>query len=256
MEPVSWLSDTFESAMPDSSTDTSTSPATPDVSTEPHAQPRSPPAPPPTARLWDVACGTTPRPQEKPERKKTAPEKREWGWPVDLSSTTIFGGTILLICAAMHSFTQMSIHVPPDTEMSLQLSAPNCTWYTEVWVKGNYFGCFSPRFTSQKLEPAPPPRRIRHSCDRAIWDDLYEHHRTANQPLDLSDARSLAADVSARTAESDSCGGAPSHRKASSPTTCFTHATSSKHLDHVATRTYVGCLLGHESEDCRESVCA
>lgn len=186
---------------------------------------------------------------------KTYAQKRQSGWPAELDSRLIFGGIILTIVVAMPTFAYMSAHVPVGTQTAWEFSRPNCSWHTELWIRGNIFGCFGPRFSSSR-EPVVNPSTGQHTdatvCGGPLIEHIFENHAGYDDLLDLQEARAYATDVMTRVAKACS----PSSVTATPPHVCFAHATKLNRIDRATVPKYSACLVAHITDSCRQSVCA
>jgi len=179
-------------------------------------------------------------------------KKRQSGWPAELDSRLIFGGIILTIVVAMPTFAYMSAHVPVGTQTAWEFSRPNCSWHTELWIRGNIFGCFGPRFSSSR-EPVVNPSTGQHTdatvCGGPLIEHIFENHAGYDDLLDLQEARAYATDVMTRVAKASSVTATPPH-------VCFAHATKLNRIDRATVPKYSACLVAHIADSCRQSVCA
>ena len=160
-------------------------------------------------------------------------------------------GGCVVVSVAIHPFARMSHGLPVGTETSLEVSNPNCSWWVEAWGL-NPFGSFRPRFVSRPLDSDSSGGASIGTCDGPLVTHFFDARRGDDEWVDFSEAKWLQNDIDKRLSNHGACGaeGGVGVR------VCFAKATTGDRLDADGVKSFVGCLVGHESAACRKIVCA
>jgi hypothetical protein len=173
---------------------------------------------------------------------------------IPVCSCFLFCATCV-ICTALASLAYFGAHAPPGTDASAKFADASCSW-NQAALSGNLLlllTCLHPRFSSRDtaVQKGPSTTGSSSGCSGPLIDDWFEKHRLGSG-LDFGGAQQLAESVGKRLRKRDECSGEWSHPLH----VCFRHASTKAALDRTETSKFVGCLLGDETMQCRETVCA